>query len=57
MIENEITTYEKLARKYARRERIRSITGIVNGVFLILGGIVILQQLREDRRAVTRGRP
>jgi hypothetical protein len=49
---NEITTYRELAEKYARRERIRSITGIVNGVAAITAGILVLQQLRQDRRAV-----
>jgi len=53
---NEVTTYRQLAEKYARRERIRSITGIVNGALLITAGILTLWQLREDRRAVT-GQP
>jgi hypothetical protein len=49
---SEITTYRELAEKYARHERIRSITAIVGGAFGIIGGALTLWQLRKDRRAV-----
>jgi hypothetical protein len=51
-----MTTYQELAEKYTRREKVRSILSIVSGVAAITGGILTLWQLREDRRAVTGSR-
>jgi hypothetical protein len=54
---SQVTTYKELAERYARYAKIRSITSIVSGTLAIIGGIIGLWQIRQDRRSVTGSRP
>jgi len=48
-------TYRELYEKYAHREKIRAIAALIGGITSAAGvvsAVIILRQLRADRRAV-----
>jgi hypothetical protein len=41
--------YQALYEKRAKNERMRAIANVITGVLSVVGGVVMLKQLRDER--------